>query len=408
MKNTNYFLRLLFIFSFGGLLFMVSCQDDEALLSVQEMDTLANFNIAPIEGQYIVILKESTAGKYINQKYDQRITSIKNDLVTRYAAINLQGENIKQTFGYTVHGFAASLNNDQLTALRKDSSVKYIEQDYQITLSPNLLIITGKPSNPGGGGGTPPAESTPWGITRIGGAGNGVGKVAWIIDSGVDLTHPDLNVDVARSRSFLGGRDANDPNDGNGHGTHVAGTVAAIDNEIGVIGVAAGATVVAVRVLDRRGSGSYSGVIAGVDYVKSVGSTGDAANMSLGGPVSQALDDAVLAASAQVKFALAAGNESDDAVNHSPARANGPNIYTISAMDSADKFAYFSNYGAGVDFCAPGVAVESLWKDGGMNTISGTSMASPHVCGLLLLGNVSFDGYVLNDPDGNRDQIAHR
>lgn len=387
---------------------MVSCQDDEALLSVQEMDTLANFNIAPIEGQYIVILKESTAGKYINQKYDQRITSIKNDLVTRYAAINLQGENIKQTFGYTVHGFAASLNNDQLTALRKDSSVKYIEQDYQITLSPNLLIITGKPSNPGGGGGTPPAESTPWGITRIGGAGNGVGKVAWIIDSGVDLTHPDLNVDVARSRSFLGGRDANDPNDGNGHGTHVAGTVAAIDNEIGVIGVAAGATVVAVRVLDRRGSGSYSGVIAGVDYVKSVGSTGDAANMSLGGPVSQALDDAVLAASAQVKFALAAGNESDDAVNHSPARANGPNIYTISAMDSADKFAYFSNYGAGVDFCAPGVAVESLWKDGGMNTISGTSMASPHVCGLLLLGNVSFDGYVLNDPDGNRDQIAHR
>lgn len=123
---------------------------------------------------------------------------------------------------------------------------------------------------------------------------------------------------------------------------------------------------------------------------------------------SQALDDAVIAASSKVRFALGAGNESDDANNHSPARANGPNIYTISAMDSTDKFAYFSNFGAGVDYCALGVAVESLWKGGGYNTISGTSMASPHVCGLLLLGNIGTNGYVLNDPDGNADRIAHK
>ncbi len=131
--------------------------------------------------------------------------------------------------------------------------------------------------------------------------------------------------------------------------------------------------------------------------------------MSLGGGVSSTLDNAVIAASnTGVKFALAAGNESDDAANHSPARANGPNIFTISAMDINDNFASFSNFGAGVDFAAPGVSILSTWKGGGYNTISGTSMATPHVCGLLLLGNVGTDGFVKNDPDGNPDPIAHR
>jgi subtilisin family serine protease len=200
------------------------------------------------------------------------------------------------------------------------------------------------------------------------------------------------------------------PNDQNGHGTHVAGTVAAIDNDFGVIGVAAGATVVAVRVLDRRGSGSYSGVIAGVDYVAANFASGDAANMSLGGPVSQALDDAVVAAGeAGLKISLAAGNESDDANAHSPARANGNGIYTVSAMDSNDNWAYFSNFNnPPVDFCAPGVAVYSTYKDGGYASLSGTSMAAPHVCGLLLLGNVGTDGTVNGDPDGSPDPIAHR
>ncbi|MDH3381983.1 MAG: S8 family serine peptidase, partial [Flavobacteriaceae bacterium] len=334
MKKTNYFLRLFLTFSFSSLLLLTSCQEEETILSVQEMETLANFDIAPIEGQYIVILKESSTGKYTDQKYDQRIASLKNEYLNRFSALNLASDQLKQTYGYSISGFAAKLSEEQLQSLRKDKRIKYIEQDYQITLSPDLSILRGKP---GSGGGTTETQTTPWGINRVGGGESGTGKVAWIIDSGIDLTHPDLNVDVAQSRSFLSGRDADDPNDANGHGTHVAGTVAAIDNTIGVIGVAAGATVVAVRVLDRRGSGSYSGVIAGVEYVGAQGNTGDAANMSLGGPVSQALDDAVVAASSKVRFALAAGNESDDANNHSPARANGPNIYTISAMDSTDK-----------------------------------------------------------------------
>ncbi len=148
-------------------------------------------------------------------------------------------------------------------------------------------------------------------------------------------------------------------------------------------------------------------MIAGVDYVAANGNNGDVANMSLGGPVSVALDDAVKAAAASgVKFVLAAGNEAQDANNSSPARANGNNIYTVSAMDVNDNFASFSNFGSAVDVASPGVAISSTWKDGGYNTISGTSMASPHVAGLLLLGNLSYDGFVNNDPDGNADPIG--
>ncbi|NNE46402.1 MAG: S8 family serine peptidase, partial [Rhodothermales bacterium] len=160
--------------------------------------------------------------------------------------------------------------------------------------------------------------------------------------------------------------------------------------------------------LSSRGSGSTSGVIAGVNHVAANGSVGDVANMSLGGGVSTALDDAVAAAAGGVRFVLAAGNESDNANNHSPARVNGNGIYTISAIDSADRFAWFSNYGnPPVDYAAPGVSIESTWKNGGYNTISGTSMAAPHVAGILLLpGGISVDGTVNGDRDSTADEIA--
>lgn len=307
-------------------------------------------------------------------------------------------------YSHTIKGFSAKMSATAAARLAANNpNIAYYEAD-------QIARIVAPPSGKAKpGGGTPPPQTTPWGITRVNGVASFTGaNRAWVIDTGIDLDHPDLNVDVARSRSFLTGAQTTNPDDQNGHGSHVAGTIAAINNTIGVIGVAPGAPVVAVRVLDRRGSGSFSGVIAGVDYVAANGAPGDVANMSLGGGVSAALDQAVVnAAATGVKFALAAGNESDNANNHSPARANGPNVFTISAFSQGDVFASFSNFGnPPVDFADPGVSVFSTYKDGGFATLSGTSMATPHASGVLLLGACRSGGTVSGDPDGNPDTIC--
>lgn len=325
--------------------------------------------------------------------------------IQAHALAGAQGGRVTHMYTTALKGFAAKMPSEAAARLvAQNPRIAYFEPDA-------VAFAFAKPSS--GGGGAPIAcvapQQTPWGITRVGGPVSGVGRRAWVIDTGIDFEHPDLNVDVARSKSFLL-RGKTSADDGNGHGTHVAGTIGALDNGCDVVGVAAGATLVAVRVLDNSGSGSYSGVIKGVDYVAASAAAGDVANMSLGGPKSDALNAAVVgAASRGILFALAAGNESDYAELYSPASAQHDNIYTVSAIDSSDAFAWFSNYGnPPVDCAAPGVAVLSTKNGGGSTTLSGTSMAAPHVAGLLLLGVPLLQDAALNDPDRVADPICQR
>ncbi len=403
----------IFLGAFLISVFVVSCEKDE-LVSDSVTEVVAQGDVAygkfvsdPIPGQYIVQFTTDFGKSFTNNtvNFKHGIIELKNRVVKEFPKLKFVNEGIYHAYGHSIKGFTAKLTPEQYKLLSADKRVKYIEQDHVISLI--------KPDNPGKGKGDDVEEAggqvVPWGIDSIGGSTNGIGKRAWIIDTGIDMDHPDLNVDQTWSISFLtGGPNNLTPDDQNGHGTHVAGTVAAKNNTIGVVGVAAGATVVAVRVLDRKGSGTWSGVLAGINYVGANGIAGEVANMSLGGGASTTIDAAVIAASANVKFAIAAGNSSTNANNSSPARANGSNIYTVSAMNYLNNWAYFSNYGnPPIEYCAPGVAINSTWKNGGYNSISGTSMAAPHVAGLLLLGSVTTNGYVNLDPDGNADPIAH-
>jgi subtilisin family serine protease len=315
------------------------------------------------------------------------------------------GGQINHIYTVALRGFAANFSAQAVENLMaKNPNIASCEQDQIMAVA--QFVGNAKP----GGGGTTtvlPPQEMPWGIARVGGGTSGTFATAWVIDSGIDLTHPDLNVDRSRSISFLGSRTT--PQDQNGHGTHVAGTIAARDNFIGVIGVAPGAPVVSVRVLDRSGSGSTTGVIAGVDYVARSGFPGDVASMSLGGGISPTLDNAVVAAAARgVRFAIAAGNANANANNYSPARADGPNVFTVSAFGIDDLRASYSNFGnPPIDYAEPGSGIKSTWLNGGYNTISGTSMAAPHLAGLLLQGSVRSGGYVSGfDPDGIADVIG--
>ena len=400
-------LKILALFCAGILIY--SC--DETIVTDETGDEAFELKSASSSKKsYIVVLNDAELTEELAKLkgYEKKQNAVKTKSAKILKRAGITDGEIGHVYSTALKGFSVKIAPGQLKKLENDVSVTYIEPDKVVALAPP----PGKGPNKGDGGdsggdGTSTQE-TPWGISRVGGAADGTGKVAWIIDSGIDLDHPDLNVDANRSVDFTNSRKAG-ADDENGHGTHVAGTIAAIDNNIGVVGVAAGAEVVSVRVLDRRGSGSYSGVIAGVDYVGAEGKAGDVANMSLGGGFSQAINDAVVAASQNVIFVLAAGNESADAASKSPASANGNNIYTVSAMGQGDNWASFSNYGnPPIDYCAPGVGINSTWKNGAYNSISGTSMAAPHVAGILLVGNLSSSGSVKGDPDGNPDPIAHR
>lgn len=232
-------------------------------------------------------------------------------------------------------------------------------------------------------------------------------KTAWVIDSGIDLDHPDLNVDVTRSRSFVSGRAS--AGDEDGHGTHVAGVIGAKNNGIGITGVASGATLVSLRVLDNKGEGSSASIIQAVNYVMQNGRAGDVVNISVGGPVSAAIQNVILqAADLGIFFSVAAGNDKENVANTWTGHINHPNVFTVSAMDQDNQFASFSNFGSSVDICAYGVGITSTYLNGGYHTLSGTSMAAPHVAGLLFIKGSALPthGTVTGDPDGMPDPMA--
>ncbi len=349
----------------------------------------------PIEGQYIVVMNKK---KVVLGKTAIEISSLAENILKDNSVLSYE---IGLIYTNAISGFTVKLSENEAAALRLDSRVAIVEQD--------RIISLGKPPGKGKPPKDPEPQQIPWGIERVGGFRDGSGKTAWVIDTGIDLNHADLNVDVGRSANFVP-RGKNSPKDGHGHGTHVAGTIGAIDNDIDVVGVAANATLVAVRVLDNSGSGAYSWVIAGVDYVAANAVSGDAANLSLGGPPSDALDSAVEnAAAIGILFSLAAGNSGDDANDYSPARVETSNVYTVSAIGQDNCLPSWSNWGnPPIEFSAPGVGVISTNKGGGTTSKSGTSMAAPHVAGLLLFGVINSDGVACNDPDGNPDPIAYR
>ncbi|MDG9715389.1 S8 family peptidase [Streptomyces sp. DH24] len=323
-----------------------------------------------VAGSYIVVLDEKTT------------PGEKKDLAQQY------GGKLSRSYGAAVDGFAASsLTETEAKRLAADPAVSTV-------VANRTLHTTATQDNP-----------PSWGLDRIDqadAAGDskysypdkaGEGVTAYVIDTGVRVTHQDFEGRASHGYDAVDNDDTAD--DGNGHGTHVAATIAGAAH-----GVAKKANVVAVRVLDDNGSGTTEQVIAGIDWVTQNHKGPSVANMSLGGGADPALDAAVAKAVASgVTFAVAAGNESADAGQGSPARV--PEAITVASSTKDDAQSDFSNFGQVVDIYAPGSDITSAWNDSdtGTKTISGTSMASPHVAGAAAV-------YLAGHPDAAPADVA--
>jgi subtilisin len=346
---------------------------------------------ASIDTTYIVMLKSTENQNGLVQTLGTVRVTV-NSILSRHAIRQIQQVDMLNN----IHsGFIARLSQFQAMALRQDQDVDLVEQDRIIKLDKGCFELV-SPS------------SVQWGARRTG-VGDGTGKRVWIIDTGVDTGHPDLDVDTVLSKCFISNQTSVE--DKNGHGTHVAGIIGALNNSIGVVGVASGVKIIALKALDNDGEGSTSQLIRALNYVGQNAKAGEVVNMSLGSDtVSAALDNAVLSlAERGILFAIAAGNDSRKASLSSPARVNHENVFTVSAIDSLGRFASFSNFGNDVvDFAAPGVRIVSTYMNHQYARLSGTSMAAPHVAGILVVAgkNIHSNGTALNDPDGVPDNIA--
>ncbi|KAF3032196.1 subtilisin-like serine protease [Didymella keratinophila] len=324
-------------------------------------------------------------GKYIVKMKDSGLTN------TTYVALKLLQGSADHVYNMgSFQGFAAQMSDSVVNVLRRLPSVEYVEKDAIIQASwatedPETVEKRALVSQ----------TSTSWGLGRISNInpGNttytyddsaGSNTCAYIIDTGIYTAHPDFEGRATFLANFAG--DGSN-NDGHGHGTHVAGTVGSK-----TYGVAKKTKLYAIKVLSNSGSGSISGVMAGINFAANDAKTrgcakGAVANLSLAGSKSATLNTAVARAVATGLFvAVGAGNAATDASNTSP--ASEATAFTVGATDSSDNFASFSNFGPSVDILAPGVSIISTSNTGGTQIKSGTSMATPHVAGLAayLLG----------------------
>jgi subtilisin len=340
-------------------------------------DAAPSPSLSTASAPYIVVLDNGADARAVAQAQASRL-----------------GFDLGHVYTSALEGYSATMSPAVAEALEASPAVRWVQEDRPVSID---------------------AQTTPTGINRanadasptaaINGVDQRVNVDVAVIDTGADLSHPDLNIYQAGAKNCSIG--AINANDMNGHGTHVSGTIGAIDNGNGVVGMAPGARIWPVKVLTDAGSGLNSDVICGIDYVTAHASQIEVANMSLGGGGTDdgncgntnqdAMHKAICrSVSAGITYAVAAGNDSENAANSTPAAYD--EVITVSALadfnglpgggapstcrsDVDDTFASFSNFGSDVDIIAPGVCINSTWMLGGYNTISGTSMASPHVAG---------------------------
>lgn len=335
----------------------------------------------PIEGRYIVVLKDQSA-KFAHERSNKpSVESVARSMSKQH------GLKVDQSFSHVLKGFVVEANEKALVDLILDDRVAFVEEDGYVSISQFTQ------------------NNAPWGLDRIDQRDlplNGTYNYSttasnvntYIVDTGVRPTHNDFGGRVAAG--FTSINDGRGSNDCNGHGTHVAGTVAGA-----TWGVAKGATIYPVRVLGCNGSGTNSGVIAGMDWIAANHVKPAVANMSLGGGASTATDNAVTnMRNAGVTVVVAAGNENQNACNVSPARS--ANAITVGSTTSSDTRSSFSNFGTCVDIFAPGSGITSAWftSNSSTNTISGTSMAAPHVAGIAAL-------YLADNPTATPTQVEN-